>query len=127
MDLLIDTHALIWYIEGDTQLSSKAIAAIDNEGNQIFVSKASIWEIVIKLSLNKLDISIHFNDLEAFLINHNFLILDFDFTHLKPLLTLPYYHRDPFDRLIIAQAITEGIPIVTKDIYFSSYAVGLLW
>lgn len=127
MDLLIDTHALIWYIKGDNQLSSKAIEAIDNEHNQVFVSKASLWEMAIKLSLRKLDISIDFSDLELFLANHNFLILDFDFAHLKSLLTLPYYHRDPFDRLIISQAIIEDIHIVTKDVYFEAYPTKLWW
>ncbi|MFK7908127.1 MAG: type II toxin-antitoxin system VapC family toxin [Chitinophagales bacterium] len=127
MNLLIDTHALIWYIEGNRELSSKAIEAIDNERNQIFVSKASLWEMAIKLSLNKLTISIDFSDLESFLLRCNFLILDFDFPHLKTLMTLPYHHRDPFDRLIIAQAITENLDVITRDNYFKYYPVRLYW
>lgn len=127
MNLLIDTHALIWYIDGNTELSSKAIAAIDNEENQIFVSKASLWEMAIKLSLNKLSISIDFNDLESFLLRCNFLILDFDFSHLKTVMRLPYHHRDPFDRLIIAQAITENLDVITKDRYFKNYPVRIFW
>ncbi|MEZ4885762.1 MAG: type II toxin-antitoxin system VapC family toxin [Chitinophagales bacterium] len=127
MNVLIDTHALIWYIEGNRQLSSKAIEAIDNDNNQVFVSKASLWEMVIKLSLKKLDISIEFKDLESMLARHNILVLDFDFAHLKPLLTLPFHHKDPFDRLIIAQAMTEDIHVITKDSYFEAYPVKILW
>jgi len=86
-----------------------------------------LWEIVIKLSLNKLNISVDFNDLESLLVRHNILVLDFEFIHLKPLLDLPFHHRDPFDRLIIAQSIAEDIRIITKDAYFKAYSVKLLW
>lgn len=123
MNYLIDTHALIWYISGNKKLSKKTVASIEDEKNQVYVSKASLWEITIKLSLEKLDISIPFEELENFLEDHAFSILDYNFSHLETLLSLPFHHRDPFDRMIIAQAKTDDLIIITKDDAFKDYEV----
>jgi PIN domain nuclease of toxin-antitoxin system len=91
MTFLIDTHVLIWYVEGDTRLDQEVISVIENSKNHIYVSKASLWEMAIKISIGKLKISLAFEELESFLKVHDFDILDFDFSHLKTLLTLPYH------------------------------------
>ena len=127
MRTVIDTHALIWYIEGDNKLSNKAISVIENLDNQIFVSKASLWELAIKISLGKLHISVGFEDLEVFLIENGFTILDYNFDHLVTLMSLQYHHKDPFDRLIIAQSITNRYKIITTDKSFEKYDVEIIW
>lgn len=127
MDLLIDTHAFLWFITGDKQLPEKTVKLIGNSDNKCFVSIASIWEIVIKLSLDKLEIKGGFNTIEDFLNNNDIEILSVDFSHTKQLLTLEHPHNDPFDRIIIAQAITEKMVIVTKDRFFKEYKVKVIW
>ena len=126
MNVLIDTHALIWYIEGNKKLSNKVIALIENTENIVFVSKASLWEMAIKISLKKLEISIPFEELERFLEENEFSILDYNFEHLNTLLKLPFHHSDPFDRLIISQALCEDLSIITHDDAFDHYEVKIL-
>jgi PIN domain nuclease of toxin-antitoxin system len=126
MNLIIDTHALIWHIEGNKRLKKKAAFAIENTGNSVYVSKASLWEMAIKIGLGKLEMSIPFDELEVYLGKNEFLILDYNFEHLKTLLTLPFHHSDPFDRLIISQAITDDLTVITHDSIFRNYSVKLL-
>ena len=126
MTYLIDTHILIWRISSSPLLSSKAIAEIDDTENTIVISKASLWEIAIKVSLKKLEIGIQFSELEEYLQKKDILVLDFTYQELDQLITLPQYHRDPFDRLIISQAITNNLTIITDDKKFSLYPVQLL-
>lgn len=126
MNFLIDTHALIWYIGGKKKLSKKVLSVVEDTENTVFVSKASLWEMVIKISLGKLEISIPFEDLEVYLVENEFLVLDYNFEHLKTLLTLPFHHSDPFDRLIISQAITDNLSIITNDEAFDNYPVKIL-
>lgn len=126
MILLIDTHALIWYIEGNKKLCKHVVSVIENTENTIFVSKASLWEMAIKMSLKKLEMSIPFNELEKFLEENEFAILDYTFEHLNTLLKLPFHHSDPFDRLIISQAITDNLKIITHDESFALYDVKIL-
>ncbi|MCG2809945.1 MAG: type II toxin-antitoxin system VapC family toxin [Candidatus Aminicenantes bacterium] len=126
MSFLIDTHALLWYISGNKKLSEKAIAIIENTKNIVFVSKASLWEIAIKISLGKLQITMPFETLELFLKENDLEVLDYNFSHLNILLTLPFHHSDPFDRLIISQAISENLTIITNDRSFQDYQVKLL-
>ncbi len=123
MRFLIDTHALIWYVGGKKKLSRKVISAIEDAKNQVYVSKASLWELAIKISLGKLEISIPFEELEPFLEENSFFILDYNFSHLTALLSLSFHHSDPFDRLIISQAITDDLTIITKDKLFKKYPV----
>ena len=127
MNIIIDTHALIWYIEGEKKLSKTAISAIENQNNQVFVSKASLWELAIKISLGKLQISIGFDDLEKFFFENGFTILDYNFDKLAILLTLQYHNSDPFDRLIIAQSISNKYHIVTRDNKSRKYDVAIIW
>jgi PIN domain nuclease of toxin-antitoxin system len=128
MKLLLDTHALLWFCEGNPSLSAVAREAIEDESNERFVSHASAWEIAIKLSLGKLKIQATFDELFPGVISANsFLSLQASYDHYRELLQLPLHHRDPFDRLLIAQAIVEGLTLVTFDHSMPAYGVPLLW
>lgn len=127
MELLLDTHAFIWFIDGDNSLPEKAVDAIKEINNECFISVASLWEIAIKLSLKKIELKSDFNKINNFLADNDIDILPITFEHLQKLLELPYYHRDPFDRIIISQGISENLTIVTKDKEFESYTERILW
>jgi PIN domain nuclease of toxin-antitoxin system len=126
MRYLIDTHILIWYALGDSQLSANAIAEIQNIDNQIFISKASLWEMAIKINIGKLHLQgLPFAHLETLLSDNNIAILDIRYDHFNTLLTLPLHHGDPFDRLIISQAITDDFTVITDDSKFKMYSIKL--
>jgi len=127
MNLLLDTHAFLWFITGDDQLTLKALNKITDSNNKCFVSIASIWEIVIKMSINKLEIKGGFETIEDFLENNDMEILTLNFSHTKSLLNLPYYHNDPFDRIIISQSVIEKMTIITKDKAFKNYNISIIW
>ncbi len=127
MKYLLDTHALIWFMTGDTSLSKSAITRIKNKKNNCIVSIASIWEIAIKTSLGKLHIDVDLNEIAQFLINNDIEILPIEFNHLQVLMSLKTIHRDPFDRIIISQAISGYLTIITKDQAFKDYPVKILW
>ncbi|MEQ8539949.1 MAG: type II toxin-antitoxin system VapC family toxin [Coleofasciculus sp. D1-CHI-01] len=126
MNYIIDTHILIWFIEGNTNLSQQAQKLIANPAHNIYVSQASLWEMTIKISIRKLSLSISLSELELFLINNQFKILEAKFSHYEVLQHLPFHHQDPFDRLIIAQAKAEDYLIVTNDNRFKLYNVKLV-
>jgi PIN domain nuclease of toxin-antitoxin system len=127
MRVLFDTHVLIWLVEGDKNLSTVARSAIEDEENSLYLSIASLWEITIKLSLGKLDLQISVEEMvESFLIPGGIQILQIETRHLSILRDLPLHHRDPFDRLIIAQAQAEGMRLVSADGIFGMYEVELL-
>ena len=105
MRVLIDTHALRWYLQGDANLSSPALNAIESKDNDVFVSIVSLWEIAIKLGLNKLEIQRPFENLEADLQRLDIKILPIAFAELNVYRSLPLHHRDPFDRILIAQSL----------------------
>jgi PIN domain nuclease of toxin-antitoxin system len=127
MDILLDTHAFLWYVTGDNQLPGRIIKTINDTENRCYISIASIWEIAIKLSLDKVEIDGGFDTIIDFLDNNDFEILPIDLADTKALLSLEFHHRDPFDRMIIAQAETSGLVIVTKDGYFGKYRVETIW
>jgi PIN domain nuclease of toxin-antitoxin system len=115
MSYLIDTHILLWYIAGDKRIKASDRSKLDSTSNFIYVSNASLWEIAIKLSIGKLKLNCSLSDLKNFLVDKGFVVLEFDFDDLETLLTLPFHHQDPFDRLIIAQGKTKSFEIVTND------------
>jgi len=127
MNLLLNTHALIWFINGDNQLPDKSIKLICNLETKCFVSIASIWEIAIKFSLGKLDLNGGFDQISKIMKRYEIELLPITFEHLQKLLTLPFHHRDPFDRIIISQGLTEKYTIVTKDENFPKYDVRIIW
>lgn len=128
MRLLIDTHALIWFCEGNPSLSPTARAAMEDEANERFISHAVPWEMVIKLSLGKLQLQADYDVIFPGVLDANgFQMLPASLEHYRGLVTLPRYHGDPFDRLMICQAMAESMTIVTCDAAFSAYRVPLLW
>jgi PIN domain nuclease of toxin-antitoxin system len=128
MKFLLDTHVLIWLLEGNKSLSSVAKSTIEDEQNSLYLSIASLWEITIKLSLGKLDLQISIEDMvESFLIPGGIEILPIEIGHLSILRDLPLHHRDPFDRLIIAQAKANELTLISTDGVFDRYNFNLLW
>lgn len=125
MNYLLDTHALIWFVEGDAKLPQRIRALISDPSNDIWVSHASIWEIAIKTALSKIQLSLSLSGLEQFLTTHNFSALPTRFPHFEELLRLPFHHDDPFDRLLIAQAIAEDFIAITHDARFKAYPLKL--
>ena len=124
MRYLLDTHTLLWFISEDEKLSDRAHRLILDSSSEIFLSIASLWEIAIKVNIGKLALDKPFNQLfpdEP--DSHGIEILDITIDSLVQLTALPSHHRDPFDRLIIAQAMVEGIPIISKDEAFDLYDV----
>jgi PIN domain nuclease of toxin-antitoxin system len=126
MNYLIDTHILIWRISSNPLLSQRFIDAIDLPSNKIVISKASLWEIAIKISLGKLEMSVEFSSLGLYLEKKNISIIDFTLSDLSQLIQLPHHHGDPFDRIIISQAMKNNFTIITDDKKFKLYPVSLL-
>ncbi len=127
MRYLIDTHILIWHGENNPALKPPILDILNNLENEILVSHASLWEIAIKVSLGKLKLGFHISRLEDVLIENGFTLLAFDFLHYQTLSDLPFHHSDPFDRMIIAQAMADNLQIVTHDDKFKLYSVPVIW
>ena len=128
MKLLLDTHTAFWYFEGSPKLSLKAKASIEDNENEVFVSIVSAWEIAIKRSLDRentplCSVAEFFDEVEA----SGFDLLTIEPSHVRPVETMPYYHRDPFDRLLIATAIAENMTFLTDDENVPKYDVKWLW
>jgi PIN domain nuclease of toxin-antitoxin system len=128
MRMLLDTHTFLWFVLGDTRLTANAKASIEEPDNEKLVSPASYWEIAIKISLGKYTLSQSYEEfMERGIVENGFVILPIELKHTAVLTTLPFHHRDPFDRLIIAQAMVEGITIVSGDAAFDAYPIARLW
>jgi len=127
MKLLLDTHAFLWFVNDDTRLSSSAAALLESE-NDVLVSLVSLWEIAIKYSLGKLALPAPYEEFVAQQILANEIdVLPIQIAHLTGVSQLPFHHNDPFDRLLIAQSIVEGVPINSVDSIFDRYSVRRLW
>jgi PIN domain nuclease of toxin-antitoxin system len=128
MQLLLDTHALLWWLDDDRALSVKARKAIASADNECFLSLASCWELAIKCSLGKLMLS---QPLDQFipeqLSRNGIRLLHIDFRHAAKVATLPFHHRDPFDRLLVAQASIEKMTLVTANAAMARYDIKCLW
>ena len=127
MSYLIDTNVLLWAMEGNPKLSSRAKAAINNEKNDIYVSVVSIWEISIKLSIGKLKLSRTLDEIIDEIDYLNFSLKPISLDALRLVRNFPFHHRDPFDRLIIAEAQIEKIPIISSDEKFHLYPPEIIW
>ena len=128
MNYLLDTHTLLWFINGDASLSENAKTIIKDYSNNCSISIASIWEIGIKISLKKLQMDFDFAALETFLINNEIGILDININHVEILSSLPFIHRDPFDRILIAQCMVEKTVLLTKDDAINLYqTIETIW
>lgn len=127
MDLLLDTHALLWFFQGNDNLSANAKSKILEPKNEIIVSVASLWEIAIKTSRNKLHFTMPIVKLHTLLIEQNFQIIGIVARHLEIIETLPYYHKDPFDRLLVAQAQHHNYTLISKDAVLDAYGIQRIW
>ena len=126
--MLLDTHALLWFCDGNPALSAAARGAMEDSTNEIFVSHATPWEVAIKVSLGKLALQADFAVLFPGVLHANgFKLLHSTPDHYRALIPLARHHGDPFDRLMIAQAQVEGLTIITSDSQFAAYGVPLLW
>ena len=128
MRVLVDTHVFLWWVEGDRTLPAKARAALANQENECLISLVSAWELAIKAGLGKLKLAL---PVERYVVEHvaanGFRMLDIRMAHVGRVETLDPHHGDPFDRLLIAQALVEKLPVVTADPIFRKYGVKRIW
>ena len=128
MNTLLDTHAFLWFIEGSPRLSVRARELIRDPETELFLSIASLWEIAIKSSIGRLPLLRPFDELiPDQLARHEIVLLPIDVRHLVQLMHLERHHGDPFDRMLIAQAIAEHLPIISGDTAFDAYPVARMW
>ncbi|OIO69375.1 MAG: PIN domain nuclease [Zetaproteobacteria bacterium CG_4_9_14_3_um_filter_49_83] len=128
MKVLLDTHVFIWLLEDAPQLSQRARDTFTNPDNELFFSAASYWEICIKISLGKLELASDWGKIVHRELAHNNIgWLAIEPEHMQGILSLPMHHRDPFDRLLIAQAACESMSILSADQHFSSYDIPVIW
>jgi len=128
MRLLLDTHAFLWFIMGDAKLSTVARAAIEDPGNEKLFSAGSMWEIAIKVGLGKLSLAESLGVMiPRELARNGVAILPITIAHADRISTMPFHHRDPFDRLLIAQAQEELLEVVSLDSQFDTYGVNRIW
>ena len=123
MKYLLDTHALIWFLEGDQRLSATAQNIICNDDTDIFVSIVSLWEMAIKISLGKLELSQSLDQIIDKLPQQNITLLPINPAHVLAVLKLPFKHRNPFDRLLIGQALVEKMKFISNEALFLRYSV----
>jgi PIN domain nuclease of toxin-antitoxin system len=126
--ILIDTHVFIWYIQNSERLPSSVATLINAGGNEILFSIASIWEMAIKQSTGKLNLGVpYIGFIEEQMRLNNIELLPISLNHIELVITLPFHHRDPFDRILIAQAIAEDILLISADSVFALYPVQRMW
>lgn len=128
MRFLLDTHCFLWFVSGSTNLSLAARELIEEASSQPFLSTASLWEMAIKLSLGKLHLAQPFEELipQQMRLNGIYL-LGIEIKHTAIVTNLPFHHRDPFDRLLVAQAMVEDMPLLSADAALDKYAIERLW
>lgn len=128
MKALLDTHAFLWWITNDSRLSARVLRLVRDPSTSVYLSVASGWEIAIKVGLGKLELS---DDLDGFiqeqLTTNRIDVLPVQMSHALFVRRLPKHHRDPFDRLLIAQSLVEGMPLVTSDPLIQHYPVQTIW
>lgn len=125
MNYLLDTHAFMWWLSDSKKLSQRARRIISDSNNRIFVSHATQWEIVIKSAIGRLVFPVDRLELEV--EENGFELLSLNTKHIMQITSLPMHHRDPFDRLLIAQAQNESLILLSRDEMFASYDVSLVW
>ena len=128
MSYLLDTHSFLWFVAGSSRLSKNARSIIENTDIHLYLSIASLWEMAIKISLKKLRLGEPFGNLiPAQLFQNNIILMQISVSHTAAVIELPFHHRDPFDRLIIAQAQVEELPIISTDSVFDAYDIQRVW
>lgn len=124
--VLLDTHAFIWLVEDDAKLPVSLRDIIENTAN-VFVSIASFWEISIKLNLGKLSLVSDYNDIETSFKSTRFKLLSISLKDTVQVYNLPLHHKDPFDRILVAQAMNNSLVLVSRDAVFDAYPIQRLW
>jgi PIN domain nuclease of toxin-antitoxin system len=127
MNLLLDTHTFLWFSEDNRNLSAEAKLLIEDTRNNCVISMATLWEMAIKIRLKRLKIKFDFKDLLKEIYNYDFILLPIEFEHTIELTSMKFFHRDPFDRLLVAQSKVEKLPIISKDEIFDKYEIQRLW
>lgn len=128
MNLLLDTHTFLWFVLDEPQLSASASALIEDTANDILISPATFWEIAIKVKLGKLDLRSPYDVfMHRGIVGNEFTILPIEPKHTSLLTTMPLHHKDPFDRLLVAQAKVENMAIISGDEMLDAYGVQRLW
>jgi PIN domain nuclease of toxin-antitoxin system len=127
MDILLDTHALWWFLNGSGKMPVTVKETILSAENTIYVSIASIWEAVIKMSIGKLNFDGDIGGFIEAIEDEDFLLLDITTKHIKAVKDLPLIHRDPFDRILVAQAVVEELPVLTTDSDMGKYDISTIW
>ena len=128
MRLQLDTHSFLRFVEGNTQLSPESRRLIEDEDNSKWLSMASVWELAIKISIGKLTLAQPLEEYLANQMNRNGIaLLPIALPHVLRVQTLPLHHRDPFDRLIVAQSLVEDMPLVSADSLLDTYGIKRLW
>jgi PIN domain nuclease of toxin-antitoxin system len=128
--LLLDTHTLLWLVEGSPNLSAPAQVALNDPANELFLSAASVWELAIKTTSPKQQLILS-DPLDVYIAKwtgaYQLSQLAIQTTHALRVVALPNHHRDPFDRVLIAQALVEGMTLVSGDSKFAPYSIPILW
>jgi PIN domain nuclease of toxin-antitoxin system len=128
MNILLDTHVFLWLRTAPEKIPAKLLAAYDDLNNDIFLSMASVWEIQIKQQLGKLELELPLSQLiEEQRLNNGLQLLAIEAEHIFALNTLPFHHKDPFDRLILVQSQLENLELASADTAFAAYGVELFW
>jgi PIN domain nuclease of toxin-antitoxin system len=128
MRLLLDSHTLIWSADRPDQITSSAMTAMSDPGNELLVSAATLWEIAIKFGLGRLPLSVPYRQwMEKAMVDLGLILLPITLDHTERQALLPWHHRDPFDRLLVAQAQVEGVPLVSADATLDPYGITRIW
>ena len=127
MKCLLDTHTYLWWLARPDRVSREVTAIISDETNEIFVSTATFWELAIKSSIGKITLSKDVHSLATELHEDGLVLLPVQPEHCSTVASLPFHHRDPFDRMLLAQALTEDFTLLSRDKEFGSYPVRVVW
>ena len=128
MRILLDTHALIWMQDNPVKLGTLADPLLRNPANELVVSMASIWELGIKIAIGKLKLVPPYRHwIETAISSLNLTVLPITLDHAERQISLPFHHRDPFDRMLVAQSLFEGISLASADTIFDTYGVARIW
>jgi PIN domain nuclease of toxin-antitoxin system len=128
MRVLVDSHTLLWSSDDPAKVPAPAMSVLQNPANELLISAATIWEVAIKVALGRLPLSLPYRQwMDKAIADQGLIILAVTLDHTERLISLPFHHRDPFDRLLISQALSEGTPLVSGDAVFDAYGVKRIW
>jgi PIN domain nuclease of toxin-antitoxin system len=127
MAFLLDTHVLIWYLEDNKQLTSNVVEVLEDVSQDLRISTASLWEMSIKIGLKKLNLTVSFQDLQGILEKLSIKMLPISFEDMAYYVTIPLHHRDPFDRILVAQAANHSLTLISRDDAFDAYPIERIW